>query len=71
MTCTGCSEEFADDVLSCPKCQRLVHASELEQLAAVAAQAADAKQWNAAVEAWRSALPLLPSETRQYQIVLD
>ena len=71
MICTGCSEEFTDEALSCPKCQRLVYAPELERLAAVASQAADAKQWSAAIDAWRSALSLLPSETRQHQIVLD
>jgi Zn-dependent protease len=69
MTCTGCGLELADGALKCPGCQRLVHAGKLEELAATAGQATTAKQWNAALDAWRAALAMLPPETRQHQAV--
>lgn len=69
MNCAGCGLELADDALNCAGCQRLVHGAKLESLAAEANQATAAKQWTAAVEAWRQALALLPPESRQYQVI--
>ena len=69
MTCAGCGFALADDALNCPGCQRLVHAGKLEELAAAAGRATTAKQWSVALDAWRTALALLPPETRQFQVV--
>ena len=69
MICSGCGLELAEGALHCGGCQRLVHAGRLEELAAAAGAAVKAKQFGAALDAWREALALLPSQTRQHQAV--
>ncbi len=70
MICSGCGLELAEGALHCGGCQRLVHAGRLEELAAAAGAAVKGKQFGAALEAWREALSLLPSQTRQHQAVM-
>jgi Zn-dependent protease len=67
--CAGCATEVAPALLSCPACGRLVHAAELKQLAAEADAATTAGDSSAALTAWRSALELLPPDSRQHQII--
>ena len=64
--CPGCGSGLADGLLSCPGCQRLVHADRLKTLAAEAAAAAEAGDLPAALGAWRESLLLLPPTSRQH-----
>lgn len=56
-------------MLVCPGCGRLVHASELSQLASEADAAARAGRPGDALSAWRRALELLPAGTSQAKAV--
>jgi len=67
--CAACGTELSPVLLSCPACQRLVHADELKRQAAAAEEANQTGDLSAALGAWRRALELLPPETRQYQAV--
>ncbi|MBI2686152.1 MAG: site-2 protease family protein [Acidobacteria bacterium] len=69
MSCAGCGLELDEAALNCPGCQRLAHAARLEELAAEANAATAKKEWSAALQAWQTALTLLPVETRQHQAV--
>ncbi|HVT58324.1 MAG TPA: site-2 protease family protein [Thermoanaerobaculia bacterium] len=69
MNCAQCDTALAPARLSCPICQRLVHAAELQALAAGAGEAARAGDATAELSAWRQALDLLPLGTRQRAIV--
>ena len=51
---------------ACPRCHALVHASELNRLAAEAARATEVSDTATALAAWRKALELLPGGTRQH-----
>jgi Zn-dependent protease len=64
--CSECGTSFPLTVLSCPRCQRLVHTDRLKQLSAAAAQHASAGDREAELSAWRGALELLPAGSRQY-----
>jgi len=64
--CNGCGTELAPSLLTCPNCGRLVHAERLKALAGVAAVATQPVD---AIVAWREALSLLPSGTRQYETI--
>ena len=64
--CSGCGTQLAPELLTCPTCQRLVHADRLRQCADEAERAATPVE---ALVAWRSALELLPASTRQYEAV--
>jgi len=57
-------------MLACPSCARLVHAKELKQLAADADEAERRGDISGALASWRSALELLPAESRQYETLL-
>ena len=61
MICAECSAELAPERLSCPRCQRLVHADELKSLAAAAQAAAATGDASAELASWRRALDLLGS----------
>lgn len=68
--CDVCGTEVAPGLLSCPGCQRLVHADALKALAAQAAAAAEHGDAPAELDAWRASLDLIPPHARQYaQIV--
>lgn len=64
--CPGCAAALAPSLLACPSCHALVHAAELKQLAATAADKTRAGDPSAALAAWRRALELLPEGTRQH-----
>ena len=64
--CPQCFAPLPAAALSCPSCHRLVHAGELKRLAAVAQQAETGGDVSAQLEAWRTALTLLPPASTQY-----
>jgi Zn-dependent protease len=64
--CPHCGMVLAPALLVCPKCRALVHRSELEALASNAEQAAERGDITVALAAWRKALPLLPTESKQH-----
>jgi Zn-dependent protease len=57
--------------LSCPSCHRLVHATQLKELADAAQASEEHGDLAAALASWREAITLLPSETRQYASIAD
>jgi Zn-dependent protease len=65
-TCPACGTSFPLRVLSCPRCQRLIHAERLKELSRLAAAHATAAEREAELTTWRSALELLPPGTRQH-----
>lgn len=67
--CPQCGTEIAPALLACPICHRLVHAEELQRLAASAANDQQAGNLTAALGAWRQALDLLPADSRQFATV--
>jgi len=67
--CPQCGTEIAPALLACPACQRLVHAEELQRLAAAAANDEQAGNFTTALAAWRQALDLLPPDSRQFATV--
>lgn len=69
--CPQCGTHLARALLVCPGCRRLVHAKHLAVLAAEARAAADAGDTLGALQRWRSALELLPPESRQHQAIAD
>jgi Zn-dependent protease len=71
LSCPACGVEVAPSLLSCPGCQRLIHADRLKLLAAEAEQAVAEDRLRAALVRWREALTLLPSQSRQHAVVLD
>jgi Zn-dependent protease len=69
--CAGCGTEVAPALLTCPRCQRLVHAEALRQLAADAEKADAAGDLVGARDAWKRALDRLPPASRQAEAVLE
>src|SRR5437868_3112651 len=69
LVCPGCATEIAPGLLSCPRCQRLVHAERLKELAAEAETAERRGEPSAALAAWRGALELLPAGSRQHDAI--
>src|SRR4051794_36887569 len=67
--CPQCGGEIAPALLACPACQRLVYAAELKRLARAADEATGRGDLTGALVAWRRALELLPSQTRQHQAI--
>ena len=67
--CPQCGTEIAPALLACPACHRLVHAEELQDLAAAAERYAQAGDLSYALATWRQALDLLPSDSRQFAAV--
>jgi Zn-dependent protease len=67
MTCTQCGTEVPETRQSCPVCHTLVHAAELKALAFAAETAAASGDVSAEIAAWRQALPLLPTGSRQLE----
>ena len=69
-TCPQCGTQVAPALLSCPRCQRLVHAEKLKQLAQEAERLTQSNELTAALTVWRDALQLLPPGSRQHQTIL-
>jgi len=65
--CGGCGNAFPRAALSCPGCQRLVHSDALQALQAQAQRHATAGDRENELIAWREALSLVPSSSRQAQ----
>ena len=68
-SCPTCRTEIAPTLLACPNCRTLVHREALERLASDARAAESRGDRQAALEAWRDALPLLPAGARQRDVV--
>jgi Zn-dependent protease len=66
--CRSCGRLLATADLVCPACHALVHKDRLEQLAALATNQ-ESSNPAAAAQTWLQALALLPSESRQHQII--
>lgn len=67
--CDSCGTEIAPGLLMCPGCQRLVHSQTLKELAAKADQSQRSGDATSALSAWREALELLPTGTRQHELI--
>ncbi|MEW6364920.1 MAG: site-2 protease family protein [Acidobacteriota bacterium] len=67
--CPDCGTEVAPSLLSCPVCQRLVHAETLKRLAADAERSRAAGDLRVALRAWQEAISLLPPASTQYSAV--
>ncbi len=68
MRCPGCGTEVSPARQSCPVCQALIHSDELKRLARDAEEA-EADRPADALNAWRSALELLPAESGQARTI--
>jgi len=68
-SCTTCGTQIAPSLLSCPACHALVHAAELNRLAAAAEAARTAGDRASALRNWRDALDLLPPGSTQFAAV--
>lgn len=64
-----CATQLGPMMTVCPGCGRLVHGEQLAALAQTAREATEHGDITAALWAWREALTLLPSGSRQYQII--
>jgi Zn-dependent protease len=67
--CPSCGTEIAPRLLTCPTCRKLVHSERLKELAAEAGQAERDGQPTAALVAWNRALELLPTGSRQHEMI--
>jgi Zn-dependent protease len=67
--CPQCGTDIAPSLLACPACRTLVHAEELKRLASAAEALTGAGRLADALVAWRTALDLLPPDSRQYAAV--
>jgi len=63
--CGACGCELAPSLLACPRCRRLVHASELARLAGEADAAAERGALADAAMRWRRVQELLPPDAEQ------
>lgn len=69
MICAGCGTEMSRTMRSCPSCHRLIHATQLKELATRAEGAAAAGDLQLALVSWRSSLDLLPPDSRQHAAI--
>lgn len=70
-SCPSCGSEIAPTLLTCPTCQRLVHADRLKELAGMAESARSRGELAAALSHWRDTLSFLPPDSRQYATLAD
>ena len=70
-SCPACGSEIAPNLLSCPSCRRLVHASRLKALAGAAEASEQDGDPAVALASWREAIALLPAETRQHAAIAE
>ncbi len=64
--CKRCGSELSPGALSCNGCNTLVHAVELESIAARAKQLENEQQYELAREEWAKTLDLLPQDSKQW-----
>jgi len=69
--CGQCGREFPPSTLSCPSCQKLVYTEELRKIAGEADLATRENRLSDAMSSWRSALELLPPDSKQYQAIRE
>jgi Zn-dependent protease len=63
--CSTCTQELAPGAVVCERCHALVHADELDRIAAAAKELEARKEWRPARDEWLRALPLLPQNAEQ------
>jgi Zn-dependent protease len=68
-TCEDCRTEVSEQVLVCPRCHRLVHARTLAALRDEARAAAARGDRHAELQAWQSAIRLVPATSRQHAML--
>lgn len=68
--CPDCGLLLAPALLVCPQCRALVHRQELREFAAQAELATSRGDLAEGMAAWRRALPLLPTESKQHAHLL-
>src|SRR6516225_8300536 len=71
LTCPRCSRVLATGALECDRCHALVHAGEMESLAAQARGLEAQSRLLEARERWLAILPLLPFESKQAEWIRD
>jgi Zn-dependent protease len=69
--CKRCSQELAPGALACGQCHALVHAEQLDRLAAEAKEFESKGDLRQAREYWLRGLSLLPSNSRQANWIQD
>ena len=69
--CPQCGTHWAEGILACPQCGRLVYSSTLNRMAAEAAAAETASDAPRAITLWRMALSLLPPGAGQRRTIED
>ena len=69
--CRNCAQPLAAGELVCAHCHALVHAEELDRIAAAAKDLEGKKQWRLAREEWLKTLPLLPRDAAQGMWIRD
>jgi Zn-dependent protease len=65
----ACGTQLPAQLLSCPSCGRLPHAERLKELVADAERARERGDLRAQSASLRSALELLPEDSRQYRVI--
>lgn len=69
--CEGCGTPLTIYALACPNCQRLVHGEKLQQIANDARDASARNDNSEELRLWRSALELLPPQSKQHATIHD
>src|SRR5262249_54460067 len=69
--CARCGSSLAPDALECPQCRMLVHAYQMDQLAAQARSLEAHGDLQEARERWLACLPLLPAHSQQAAWIRD
>jgi Zn-dependent protease len=69
VACPDCGTRVPSALNACPNCHRLLHGEQLQILAREAERATREGDLPAALAAWRSALELLPPDSRQHQSI--
>lgn len=67
--CASCGAALRPGTLSCPACNQLVHAADLEAISRRAQELEAKGEIGASAEVWQSALRLLPAESNQATVV--
>lgn len=70
-TCLRCGSPLAPNALECPQCRALVHAEQMEQLAAQARLLEAHGDFAQARELWLACLPLLPAQSEHATWIRD
>jgi Zn-dependent protease len=70
-TCPACETQFPATFKACPGCHRLLHGVVLKLFAEQAGRATREGDFTKALASWRSALDLLPPDSRQYETIQE